>query len=109
MPVLCGNLATELLHQRYGRESMPPIVALTANMLESQTEQWVASGMDCCLGKPIDVSELERCLRRVHAGTVVPETAMPEYLTILDVGSETLGLESPALLAPPPGGSPPGL
>jgi two-component system aerobic respiration control sensor histidine kinase ArcB len=71
MPVLSGNLAAEMLHQRYGRERMPPIVALTANVLESQTEQWLGSGMDCVLGKPIDVVELEKVLRRVHAETIV--------------------------------------
>jgi two-component system aerobic respiration control sensor histidine kinase ArcB len=92
MPVLCGNLATEMLHQRYGRENMPPIVALTANMLESQTEQWLASGMVCVLGKPINVKELENVLSRVYAATGGPGAAhleLPGSDYALKIGPRT--------------------
>jgi CheY-like chemotaxis protein len=43
-----------------------PIVAMTANILKSDKDLFVSSGMDDYLGKPFNVSELVRLFDRIH-------------------------------------------
>ena len=43
-----------------------PIVAMTANILKSDKDLFVAAGMDDYLGKPFNVSELLRLFDRIH-------------------------------------------
>jgi CheY-like chemotaxis protein len=60
MPIMSGVEATEKIIA-YEKESglrHIPIVALTANVIESDKEKYLKSGMDRYLKKPIDVKEL---------------------------------------------------
>ncbi len=61
MPVMNGIDATKILRKR-GVDV--PIIALTANALEGDKEQYLSEGMDNYLSKPIDIEELEAILNK---------------------------------------------
>jgi PAS domain S-box-containing protein len=77
MPVMDGYTATARLRQdpRHGRL---PIIAMTANVMASDREACLAAGMDDHVGKPFDLDELVRTMRR-HTGRSedAPPTAQP--------------------------------
>jgi len=60
MPIMSGVEATEKILQYEEEKSLEhtPIVALTANVIESDKSKYLSSGMDRYLKKPIDVEEL---------------------------------------------------
>lgn len=63
MPKMDGSEATKRI--RNNKElSQPAIIAVTANALSGQEEQYLAEGMDGYLSKPFRVEELEAILRR---------------------------------------------
>jgi signal transduction histidine kinase/ActR/RegA family two-component response regulator len=75
MPVMDGLTATALIRERertLGREPTP-IVALTANAMAHQVEQYVAAGMNGHVAKPIQAAELFDALTRA----AVPQQAKP--------------------------------
>lgn len=57
MPRMDGLEATRLLKSRLG-DKMPPVVALTANVLDEDREQCAEVGMSAFIAKPIQVQEL---------------------------------------------------
>ncbi len=61
MPVMDGYEATRLIRKREAENNSEkvPIVALTANVLESNKEKAARVGMDGYIGKPFQRSELE--------------------------------------------------
>jgi len=61
MPVMDGFEATREIRKRSYKI---PIVAMTANAMKHDVEQCLESGMDDHVGKPIDVQELFRTLRK---------------------------------------------
>jgi CheY-like chemotaxis protein len=66
MPVMDGLTATALIRERehvLGREPTP-IVALTANAMSHQVEQYAAAGMNGHVAKPIQAAELFEALTR---------------------------------------------
>jgi signal transduction histidine kinase/ActR/RegA family two-component response regulator len=63
MPGMDGFEATRLI-RRHVSESELPIVALTAHALSSEREKCLASGFNDFMTKPIDITELIRCLER---------------------------------------------
>jgi signal transduction histidine kinase/CheY-like chemotaxis protein len=60
MPIMSGLEATKkiLEYEKENNIKHIPIVALTANVIESDREKYLSSGMDRYLKKPIDVKEL---------------------------------------------------
>lgn len=69
MPVMDGPAATRAIRaaeQREGR-ARTPIVALTANTLAHQQQDYHAAGMDGCLAKPIQITALLETLSSVPA------------------------------------------
>ncbi|MGF1548628.1 MAG: response regulator [Thiotrichales bacterium] len=65
MPVMDGYQATALLRQKESEGSRRlAVVALTANAMEGDRDQCLASGMDDYLAKPYTRSQLEEALRR---------------------------------------------
>jgi len=64
MPIMSGVEATKkiLEYERENNLKHIPIVALTANTIQSDKEKYLASGMDKYLQKPIDVEELTAIL-----------------------------------------------
>jgi CheY-like chemotaxis protein len=61
MPVMDGIEATQLLK---AREHCPPIVALTANVMQKHREQFDQAGCDGFLAKPINRQGLQQVLKQ---------------------------------------------
>jgi signal transduction histidine kinase/CheY-like chemotaxis protein len=75
MPVMDGLSATAIIRNREVDLDRPrtPIIALTANAMSHQVEQYVAAGMDGHVAKPIQAAELFEALTRA----AVPPQAKP--------------------------------
>jgi len=60
MPIMDGVEATEkiIAYERVNQLEHVPIVALTANTIQSDKERYLSVGMDRYLKKPIDIAEL---------------------------------------------------
>lgn len=60
MPIMDGVSATRQIRklEADGARARIPILALTANAQSHQAEAYIAAGMDGCITKPIDASEL---------------------------------------------------
>jgi len=71
MPELDGYEATRQLRSAVGlyKNSNIPVVALTANALETDREKCIAAGMNGYLSKPIDESRLASILAQVSMGS----------------------------------------
>jgi signal transduction histidine kinase len=69
MPVMDGVEATHKIREWESANKIAnrvPIVAMTANILKSDKDLFVAAGMDDYLSKPFNVSELVRLLDRIY-------------------------------------------
>lgn len=66
MPVMDGHEMARLVREREAASGRPrlPIVALSANVAESEQSRALASGMDGYLSKPVDLHRLAEMLRR---------------------------------------------
>jgi len=75
MPVMDGITATGLIRNREVDAGRPrtPIIALTANAMSHQVEQYLTAGMDGHVAKPIQAAELFAALTRA----AVPQAAKP--------------------------------
>ncbi len=63
MPDMDGITATGHIREKVQAADMPYIVALTANAMSSERDNYLKSGMDDYLSKPIDVEALTDSLR----------------------------------------------
>ncbi len=78
MPVMDGYTATRKVRQELGLADLP-IIAMTANAMESDREDAMAAGMDAHVGKPFDLDALVGSMLR-HSGYVAaqaPPAATP--------------------------------
>ncbi|MCF4166175.1 ATP-binding protein [Zavarzinia compransoris] len=66
MPVMDGPSALAQMREDAG-EALPPVVALTADVLSSEVEQYTRAGFDQVMTKPVDWDALEETLLRLHA------------------------------------------
>ncbi|WP_338884252.1 aerobic respiration two-component sensor histidine kinase ArcB [Xenorhabdus sp. TH1] len=57
LPDMTGLDIARQLHQRYSSQSLPPLIALTANVLKDKKE-YLDAGMDDVLNKPLSVKAL---------------------------------------------------
>jgi CheY-like chemotaxis protein len=64
MPVMDGLEASRVVVQEYPMQTRPLIVAMTANVLESDRQACISAGMDDFLGKPVLLSDLHKLLER---------------------------------------------
>jgi CheY-like chemotaxis protein len=64
MPEMDGITATQQIHERFLPGERPYIIALTANALTGDKEQYLACGMDDYLSKPIRLEDIQEALNR---------------------------------------------
>ncbi len=62
MPDMDGLEATRAIRGRHDPLAALPIIALTANALPSQHEQYQAAGMNACINKPIIFADFYDCI-----------------------------------------------
>jgi CheY-like chemotaxis protein len=69
MPVMDGPTATRIIREREATSgrARTPIIALTANVMSHQVLEYVASGMDGHVAKPIEAGKLFEALDAVLA------------------------------------------
>ena len=65
MPVLDGFQATERIRDMHSSKGKTPIIAVTANALESDRMRCFDAGMDAYLSKPVDLINLRRVVEEV--------------------------------------------
>ena len=76
MPGMDGNQTTRLIRRREKGSGRTPIVALTANAMQSDREEAMKAGVDYYLSKPVFIEDLEIALRRATASTDSPDTGV---------------------------------
>lgn len=69
MPGLDGVQTTQALRRLSGTWARCPIIAVTAHVLSSEREKWLAEGLDDVLTKPIDETQLHQLLNRFLGAT----------------------------------------
>ena len=74
MPVLDGFQATEQIRAMASTKSQTPIIAVTANAMESDRMRCFDAGMDAYLSKPVDMMNLRRAIEEVAIQEKKPET-----------------------------------
>jgi len=63
LPDMTGLDISRELNQRYGKDQLPPLVALTANVLKDKKE-YLDAGMDDVLSKPLAVPALAATIKK---------------------------------------------
>ncbi|WP_167552013.1 response regulator [Pseudoalteromonas rubra] len=63
MPVMDGMEATRILRETYDKERLT-IIALTANVMQSEVDKYLSIGMNAHLGKPFKTDELDKVLEK---------------------------------------------
>lgn len=58
MPIMDGIQATIKLHQMFDAETLPPIIALTANAMDGEREKYLQAGMQDYCSKPFKKEQL---------------------------------------------------
>jgi len=73
MPVLDGPSATRAIRaaERATGRQRTPIVAITANAMAHQRDEYMAAGMDGFIPKPIQVAQLFAVLQAALDGTLI--------------------------------------
>lgn len=64
MPVMDGFDCTRIIRSKVDELGRIPIIALTANLIDSQQHSCLEAGMDAYLGKPITLPVLENTMKR---------------------------------------------
>ncbi|KAA3642837.1 MAG: response regulator [Chloroflexi bacterium] len=64
MPEMDGEEATRKIRARWPQEEQPYIVAMTANALQGDRENFLGIGMDNYVSKPVHIDELMAALRQ---------------------------------------------
>jgi len=76
MPRMDGPTATRVIRDREAANGSPrvPIIALTANTMVDQIDDYIAAGMDSVVGKPVDLRVLLTTIGDVMAADEPTET-----------------------------------
>ncbi|WP_158168512.1 hybrid sensor histidine kinase/response regulator [Methylobacterium mesophilicum] len=90
MPIMDGVEATRQIRSRAGPVQNIPIIALTANVFESERRRYLAAGINACVAKPIDWSVLDETISRLTAGS--------QALPVIDALSTTFSVDRSNML-----------
>jgi CheY-like chemotaxis protein len=72
MPEMDGLTAASTIRQHEGTDRHVPIIAVTANSMDTDRERCLAAGMDDFLPKPVRAADLEAILARWSAPAAMP-------------------------------------
>jgi CheY-like chemotaxis protein len=78
MPEMDGIAASQAIRRLPGEVRRIPIVALTANAMAGQREEYIEAGMDEYVSKPIDMAQLMGAMTRLCGPEEADETAPVE-------------------------------
>jgi CheY-like chemotaxis protein len=94
MPVMDGCTATRRIREDLGNAALP-IIAMTANTMQSDREACLAAGMNDHVGKPFDINYLIDVLRR-HTGRMSEQELreVPAAKALMPSNEEGLNLEA---------------
>lgn len=70
MPELDGLETTKRIRNRKDEYQSIPIIALTANNMDSQIQEYLENGMDDCVKKPIILSELLNSIYKIFSKSI---------------------------------------
>lgn len=106
MPNMDGIEATKHILEHEKRNDLPhtPVIALTANALSGDKEEFMDAGMDDYLTKPVDIKKLQKTLSKFICTKTIEEEKtednLPEFKTLdkkyalnLVMGMETVFLQ----------------
>lgn len=100
MPGMDGVQTTQALRRLGSSWARCPIIAVTAHVLSSERQKWLAEGLDDVLIKPIDESQLNKLLSRFLAvnNRVTPPHIAPPQKSVLTSHNTHYASTSPAPL-----------
>jgi len=99
MPVMDGLEASRIILHECSAQTRPHIVAMTANVLDSDRAACREAGMDDFLGKPVLLTELHKLLERSSVQVALRREGLTAHRPL------ATGL-GPAPLSPPTGPAP---
>ncbi|MCF2904143.1 response regulator [Octadecabacter sp. CECT 8868] len=79
MPKMDGLEATRHIRERWAAEQIPPILALTAHVMDAIEEEAGQVGIDKILSKPIPYEELKKAIENVVAGNLSSSNSGPVF------------------------------
>ncbi len=104
LPDMTGLDISRALTKRYPREDLPPLVALTANVLKDKQE-YLNAGMDDVLSKPLSVPELTAMIKKFwdtqddeESTVTTEENSKSEALLDIPMLEQYLELVGPKLI-----------
>lgn len=111
LPDMTGLDIARELHKRYGSEALPPLVALTANVLKDKKE-YLNAGMNDVLNKPLSVPALTAMINTfwgpgintqaakvpLKEGADIDKNNKPEALCDMDMLNQYMELVGPKLI-----------
>ncbi|MCB0165956.1 MAG: AAA family ATPase [Anaerolineae bacterium] len=104
MPDMDGVAATRIIRQQIPANQQPRIIAITANTLQGDRENYLAAGMDDFVSKPVQIDALIRalsqCQSRVASMDHDVHAQSEEQSSILEVSKTALGQTSSPVSAP---------
>ncbi len=65
MPEMDGVEATKMIIEKWGQDR-PTIIAMTANAMTGDREQFLAAGMDDYISKPVRINDIEEAILRMR-------------------------------------------
>ena len=96
MPVMDGMEATRRIRRLPGSAGAVPVFALTANVMSTERDRYLAAGMNMCLTKPINWRDLFAALAKVASGSV-PSAAGTTVLESSATAAEATPDDDPLL------------
>ena len=72
MPEMDGVSATQQIRQEFPADRQPYIIAMTANAMAGDREQYLEAGMNGYISKPVQLFELQKAIEKAASALVLP-------------------------------------